>query len=114
MRRESGWLYLTFNQVVKQCGACVNPTQMQFLKSNYILLKFSFSEKATKICANFCGLLGKAELYVGLLSCENIYVYYIYSMAKGNLKKKQTTKTTTLWKLEPWGSLSPLRPNYVR
>ena len=38
MRRESGWLYLTFNQVVKQCGACVNPTQMQFLKSNYIHL----------------------------------------------------------------------------
>ena len=27
------------------------------------LLKFSFSEKATKICANFCGLFRKAEFY---------------------------------------------------
>ena len=65
-----------------------------------VMLKFSFSEKATKMCAivlmvaNFCGLLRKAELYITgwAISAEHVLISLNYV---GIIKLRE-------YKTDPW------------
>ena len=93
-------IHLSFADLTTVSPKCMGPKCMQkVFKMTYIstniyifnLLKFSFSEKATKICAirfwrllskwqnhkadftNFCGLLRKVELYLKT-STNSIYI----------------------------------------
>ena len=61
-KMEYGWNFRLKGSLAADCST---KAQLEGGRSSRLsFLNFSFFEKTTKICANLCGLLRKAELYL--------------------------------------------------